>query len=179
MRKAFFYISFIVISCSTNIDEKIVELEHYSLSVPGEWFLVQTDGIDSKITMLITKSTDTIYLDYGQHVQGFSETIKVHSLESKVHFDSIDWPYRHEMIFSKNATVEERQGIYLDEYYRYDTIDGRQAKIMLPKVVGKGSTGIHFDSLNQKNEKFTIVGNNLDETVREKLQKVFYTVEFK
>lgn len=179
MKRSLFIVVFgIVIACSSSNQMKEEDFHDFSISIPSNWLKVSSSGIDSKVTVLVTNENDTIFINYGKTVGGFTETVVVNSLESKIHFDSIDWPYRHEMIFSKDAIIEERQGIYLREYYIYDSIKGKRAKIMLPKMVGRGSTGIHFDSLNKMGEKLTIVGNNLNQETQDQLYKSFYTISF-
>lgn len=168
----------ITLACSSSNQKKEVDFEDFSIIIPSNWLKVSSNGIDSKVSFLITDKNDTIFINYGKNVGGFTETVRVHSLQSRVHFDSINWPYRHEMIFSKDATIEERQGIYLKEYYQYDTINGKRAKIKLPKMVGKGSTGIHFDSLNKSGEKLTIVGNNLNRETQDQLYLSLYSIIF-
>lgn len=168
----------IIIACSSSNQKKEENFDGFSICIPDNWLKVSSNGIDSKVTVLVTNENDTVFINYGKSVRGFTETVIVNSLQSKIHFDSLDWPYRSEMIFSKDATVEERQGIFLREYYRYDTIDGKRAKIMVPKLFGKGSTGIHFDSLNRRGEKLTIVGNNLNQITQDQLYKSFYTISF-
>lgn len=179
--KYFFLCMFLIsLGCSYPSKEmQNIDLNKYSIKVPTVWSIYTKDGIDSRVTGLITHLGDTIYFQYGKGVTGFNKTVKVHSLQSKVHFDSIDWPYRNEMIFSKDATVEERQGVFLKGYYRYDSIDSKRAKIMLPKVTGHGSTGIHFGLINEHGDKLTIVGNDLNLAVEQQLYKAFYSIRFK
>lgn len=177
-RLLFLLIIGIVAACSPANRKKEEDFGDFSIRVPDNWSKVSKSGIDSKVTFLTTNALDTVFINYGNSIRGFNNTVKVHSLQSKIHFDSIDWPYRNEMIFSRDATTEERQGIYLNEYYRYDTINGKRAKIMLPKIAGSGSTGIHFDSLNARGENLTIVGNNLDQKVQDQLYESFYTIIF-
>ena len=174
-----FTFALLLTRCQDASKFRLVETEKFSITTPTEWRLVKIDGIDHSFTVLVTAQADTIYMNYGRDIEGFNETIKVHSMQAKAHFDSIDWPYRHEMVFSKDAVTEERQGIYLNEYYRYDTIGNKRAKVMLPKLAGLGHTGIYFDSINARGEQLVIIGENLDQATQDQLYQSFYTVGFK
>ena len=60
----------------------------------------------------------------------------------------------------------------------HETISGYRAKIVVPKVMGNGTTGIHFDNLGSQN-RFSLSGSNLTASQQENALKIFRTIKFK
>ena len=58
----------------------------------------------------------------------------------------------------------------------YETIDGYQAKIVTPTIVGSGVTGVYFGNVG--NERLTIIGNNLTSSQQTTALQIFHTIEF-
>lgn len=63
----------------------------------------------------------------------------------------------------------------------YETIGSYRAKIVVPKVMGNGTTGVYFDDLGDKIQKtkFNISGQSLNESQQETALKIFRTLKFK
>lgn len=59
----------------------------------------------------------------------------------------------------------------------YQTIDGHRAKIVTPKVVGKGTTGVYFDDLGNNN-RLTLYENDLTADQQATALKIFSSVVF-
>jgi len=59
----------------------------------------------------------------------------------------------------------------------YETIDGFRAKIVVPKVMGSGTTGVHFESLGGY-DKLTLSTKDLSPIVQDIALKIFRTIEF-
>jgi hypothetical protein len=176
------FISALLIGCSESSQfERYSKIEYgiFSIDIPSSWSQFSEHGIDSEVLGIVTDKYDTINIHSGIYTPDFEDPVQIFSLRDKIHFDSISWPYVDEMIFSSNSVVEERQGAYLNEYYLFDTIDGKRAKIMLPKIVGQGAMGIHFDSLNTNGDDMMIYTSNLDSLAQMQLYKSFMTIRFK
>ncbi len=60
----------------------------------------------------------------------------------------------------------------------YETIGGYRAKIVEPKVVGSGITGIYFGDLGNQN-RFNLYGNDISSSQKETVLKIFRTIKFK
>lgn len=76
-----------------------------------------------------------------------------------------------------NSLAEDSDPTYL---VTYETIDGRRAKIVIPKVTGNGTVGVYFGDLDgEQKTKFQISGQNLNASQREIVLKMFYTLKFK
>ena len=66
----------------------------------------------------------------------------------------------------------------------YETIDGYKAKIVVPKVVGSGTTGVYFGDLGGGGDgiekiKLQVSGYNLTASQQEIALKIFHTLKFK
>lgn len=62
----------------------------------------------------------------------------------------------------------------------YETIGGYKAKIVVPKIVGNGTTGVYFDDLGGEIQKtrLQISGYNLTAFQQETVLKIFRTIKF-
>lgn len=62
----------------------------------------------------------------------------------------------------------------------YEDIDGHRAKIVVPKVVGDGTTGVHFADVNDIRQgiRLTIYSDGLNTLQQENALKIFRTVKF-
>ena len=58
----------------------------------------------------------------------------------------------------------------------YETIDGKKAKIVIPKTTGKGITGIYIDNIG--GSRFNLIGDNLTASQQEIALKIFRTLRF-
>jgi hypothetical protein len=81
--------------------------------------------------------------------------------------------------------VESRMGIDPDRYkknnIRWDTIDGRKAKIVYPIKSGIGITGVYVDSLwvsGSDVDRFNLYGENLKPENERKVLEVLRTLKF-
>jgi hypothetical protein len=169
----------VLVSCKQNHqDKKTLEFSAFTIEVPETWRHVRYDGIDSGIDQILTDGGDSINVEYGNHSAAFDDVIKVYSLKDKAHFDSINWPTQGK-IFSKSPVVDEMQGIYMQEYYMYDTIDSHRAKLMMPKKIGQGDIGVYFDSLDSKGNKLTLYGSRLDTMQHFAMLRAIESIQFK
>ncbi len=76
-----------------------------------------------------------------------------------------------------NSLVEDSDPNYT---VTYETIDGYQAKIVVPKVTGNGITGIYFDNLGSEGSQqtnFNIYGENFSPSQQETVLKIFRTLK--
>ncbi len=168
-------------SCQTkNVSEQAINLSFLTARAPNTWKVIQLQGIDSDVQGIVTDSGDTLFLDYGLYSDSFDDlVVPVRSFERKKIYDAAKFHYPGRMIFSKTPEIDEAQAIHLSEYFLYDTINGKRAKIVLPKRIGKGITGIHFPEVNQKGTRLTIYGRNLDTLQQFAAYKLFQSIHFR
>lgn len=60
----------------------------------------------------------------------------------------------------------------------YELIDGRNAKIVVPRTRGRGTTGVYFEHATYR-DKFNVYGQNLASVQQELALKAFRTIRFK
>ena len=66
----------------------------------------------------------------------------------------------------------------------YESIHGRRAKIVIPKTIGKGMTGVYFGDLGGgpltlSRTAFNLVGQNLSASQQQTALQIFRTLQFK
>ncbi len=168
-------ILFISISC--NKKEKTENFEQYSMVIPSNWEKIKLKGIDSNIYLILTDRGDSIFSDFGRYSQKFEETVKVFSKAQIVKYKALGMD-TEELYSSANPEIDQSQGTFLREYYYYDTIDGKIAKIKIPKKAPKGQTGINFDSVDSRKNSLTITAEDLSQEEQHLLLKSFTTIRF-
>ncbi|HEX8547985.1 MAG TPA: hypothetical protein VF691_13575, partial [Cytophagaceae bacterium] len=82
------------------------------------------------------------------------------------------------MIFSKTPDLDYKQGIYLNEYFYFDSIDCYKARFIIPKINQHGITGIYIDSISNS-VKMNLYGENLDSLNQLELLKALKTIKIK
>jgi hypothetical protein len=150
-----------------------VAFNNFSLIKPISWELVKLEGIDSQVGVLITENGDTINYEYGKNAQ------RIESNLLKVLPDNMFDEITDESIFrySKSPDLDQDLGIFLDEYFIFDSL--KNSRIQIPKQIGKGLTGFYSEKLNKDGDRLTIVGKNLKKEEQEELLKLFETITFR
>jgi hypothetical protein len=150
------------------------------MKVPSNWNTFKMNGIDSSIEGIITDTKDTIIVEIGKNVVKFNEVIIVNSIKERLRLDSIGWSKKalDEMKFSSEPKIDELQSIFLNEYYLYDTLDGKKSKFMLPKKIGDGLIGLYVDDVKE-DTRLSIYSKNLDTLQHFALYKAFLSIQFK
>jgi hypothetical protein len=166
-------------ACENYSRTEEVNFDKFSIMVPATWEQIDIKSIDSNVKGFKTDPGDTILIDYGRYANPFNEIIRVRSLDQRKLYDSLGIKYPSDMVFSENVEVEQLQAIYLREYFYYDTIDRKKAKLGFPKKVGEGFSLIHFPYVDNEGNKLSIYGNNLDSLTQIELKKALKTIKFK
>jgi hypothetical protein len=154
----------LIIGCTDHkpkADNQTLDFGSFSIVTPNGWTKIRAQGVDSYVGRIAIDNTDTIDFDLGWYSNKLTEPepqiIERSILKS---MDILDT--------SQFIIVDSRKGIDPDKFKRnnisWDTIDGRQAKIVYPIKSGIGTTGIYIDSLWQGGsevDKFNMYGKNL------------------
>lgn len=173
----------IVASCTQKKkqEHKGFVLGDLHLKIPISWHEIKFQGIDSDVSGIVTAKNDTIHLDYGWHSNsfeyGFDTTVNLYPLGHKKGYDSIGYKPKN-AIYSDNYQWDYAQGLYLREYYFYDTIDNRKAKLGFPKKIGNGYCLIHFPKVDNKGNKLSIYVENVDSTTQKQIYEMFRSIKF-
>ncbi|WP_202703795.1 hypothetical protein [Flavobacterium sp. UGB4466] len=163
-------------SCNQKDNFQEFGFDSFSISLPSSWKKIKTKGIDSNVNIIVTKNNDSIYFDLGQYSQEFNKTNKVFSKEQIRKYDSLKMNING-LHYSDTPEIDQAQGTFLKEYYYYDTINRKVAKIKVPKKYKLGETGIYFSKIN--NNALSIVGKNLNKEEQEILVESFKTIKLK
>lgn len=60
----------------------------------------------------------------------------------------------------------------------FETIDSQQAKLVVPKALGKGMVGVYFGSLSER-DRLTVEGTDLTANQQETALQIFRSIRFK
>ncbi|MFG4002092.1 hypothetical protein [Flavobacterium aquidurense] len=164
--------------CCTKENNNKADSSHYLIILPQDWKKINVPGIDSDVQIVITKNGDSIYFDFGKFSEKFDETNKVFSIAQIKKYKAMGMDTDN-LFFSNTPEIDQAQGTFLKEYYYYVTIDKVRGKIKVPKIIGKGEVGIYFDSIDNKNNRLSIIGKNLNENDQKDILKSFNTIKFK
>jgi hypothetical protein len=88
------------------------------------------------------------------------------------------YPGPNEALFSRNPEEDTKEAIFQKNYYLYDTINGIVVKIVQPKKIGDGVTGIYIPALKDSNS-VNIYANNLDSAHHIEALKMFHTIRYR
>lgn len=161
----------------------------FSMETPENWVYVKQRGIDSFVGKIAIGNNDTLYFDYGMYSNDLEESFN-NGYYYIIDKDSIfipDWE------LSKLDTISEP--IYkffarggenkLKEFMKdtsyYETINGLKAKIVTPKKIKTGTTGVFFENtrIDRKGMRFQISGYNLKKKNHKAFLKAIKTLKFK
>jgi hypothetical protein len=87
-------------------------------------------------------------------------------------------PSPKEVVFTNTPDEDNLQNIFQDNFYMYDSVNGLLAKIVLPKKVKRGVTGLYIPDLKDGNS-FSIYARSLDSVSQGKALQMFQTIKYK
>ncbi len=156
-----------------------IDFGSFSALSPSNWRKIDLKGVDSDVYGLVTDKNDTLFIDYGKNSDSFNEVVEVRSLERKAEYDSVKFRYPPSMVFSENAEIDQAQGIYLKEYFFYEEIDGKKAKLGFPKITHNGRCLLHISKADNNGNKLSIYVNNVDEETQKEIYAFFKSITIK
>ncbi|WP_133163377.1 hypothetical protein [Siphonobacter curvatus] len=134
--------------------------------------------MDSAAGNIITSKNDTIRIDYGRYSDPFEEVIPVISLAMARELDSLGIEYVPGAVVSIRPQIDQDQGLYLKEYYYYEDIDDKRAKIGIPKNSGQGRMSIHFYKVDSFGNKLSMSVSNIDSDIQIEILNMFKSIRF-
>jgi hypothetical protein len=170
-------------SCKENEKKQDITISNtLVISVPDEAKFVQGKGIDSYVAYVINNN-DTLHIEHGRKgiINSFySISPPVFPMEQKqgVIERAGNEPSVDEVIFSEYPEEDKEQKIFDKNYFMYDTISGIVVKVVQPKRIGEGITGLYIPKLKDGNS-FSIFGVNLDSTAHQNALQIFKTIRYK
>jgi hypothetical protein len=171
----------------SNDGTKLLDYKHFTIRVPKSWKRVDAKGIDSYVGEIHIDSNTIINFDLGWYSNSLSEgrSTTYYSVESgKVYVpdssikqnleDPTHWKYYGK---ADSSTLEKLKR----ERIAWLNISNYRAKLITPKRIGLGTTGIYIDSLwnaGNSNDRFQMNGKNLTLTQQQQFIKAIKTLKF-
>lgn len=153
------------------------------IDVPERMKFKEEKGIDSYVAYLIGEKNDTFHIEYGKKgiifdLHSVSPPIFPLNQRETVIKASGREPSPDEVIFSKYPDEDREQKIFDRDYFLYDTINQIVVKIVQPKKLGNGITGLYIPELRNGNS-FSIYAKNLDSISHRNALMMFRTLSYK
>jgi hypothetical protein len=150
----------------------------FTLEVPYKWQQVKQNGIDSYVGAIAVDNKDTLYFDLGMYSNTLTEPniqVITRQMVEENNLDSSDFIVVKD-IMSMNIDAD----LYRKQNVSWDTIDNRRAKIVFPRISGKGITGVYIGSLwgDSSKVRFNLHGSNLKAQTEQDLLKAIKTLRF-
>lgn len=175
-------LSFLILLNCENSKTKKEDFNVFEIEIPKTWKKIKLKGIDSNVGAIITDKNDTIFYDYGLYSNDLTENPiiidkKMLSFikESNKNFDK-----------SEFIVVSNLDSVNIENYKLNNEtnaiISNLNCKIINPKKIGNGITGIYFPNVKKSDSKiikFNLIGTNLNEDNNELLLQAFHTIKFK
>ncbi|MEI6950783.1 hypothetical protein V9K67_26610 [Paraflavisolibacter sp. H34] len=162
-------------------DTKTMDFGSFTIETPKSWTPIKEKGFDSYIGKIAMDNKDTLSFDlgwYSNKLYEYDQAILDSSLMGSIDTSFVD---TSSVIF-----VQDRMRVDLDRYRHnnvlWDTIDGREAKIVYPRRSGIGTTGVYIDSLwasGSDVDRFNLYGENLKPENEKKVLKALRTLKFR
>jgi hypothetical protein len=178
-------LSTIFLACKSNTDineSQIIKVANLTLRVPSSFRYMKGKGVDSYVAYIVNSTNDTLLIEYGRpriiyNLFDGGPVAKLRS-EKKAYEEIKGRPTDPELfVYTGTPSDDNAEGVFLENYYRYDTINGLLAKIVQPKKIGHGITGILIAELPDSNA-VSVYGRNLDSAAHKEALEVFETVRY-
>lgn len=185
MRKEWFLSFLFLAACNESVinKEKPIKIGNVLLVLPDSTKIIEKKGIDSYNSFFVLGSRDTFNIEYGLHGIIYSLYVSsphVFPLSDKEKLTQLNGkaPTDEEALFSEYPVEDEGQKIFDKNYYVYDTINSIVVKIIQPKRIGNGMTGLYVPKL-KNGYSLSIYAKNLDSATHTKALNIFKTLRYK
>lgn len=185
MQIKFLSFSLLVLLFSCNLRSKkykeIVINNIISITVPEDYALTEKKGIDSYVFELKNKKGVLFKGDLGIYPHRLTDPnfpvfdIKLRDSILKRTPDSLKSNTVH---FSEYPDEDYEQRIFAKEFYTYDTVNNIVLKLVQPKIIGQGVTGLYVPKLKDGNS-LVIYTDNLDSAGHQNALQMFRTLKYR
>ncbi|WP_293942834.1 MULTISPECIES: hypothetical protein [unclassified Sphingobacterium] len=171
-------LTILIVGCIDPSRTKTMDFGLFTLEVPYKWQQVKQNGIDSYIGAIAVDNTDTLYFDLGM----YSNTLTEPNIEviTRQMMEENDLDSSRFVVVKDIMSMNIDADLYRKQNVSWDTIDNRRAKIVFPRISGKGTTGIYIGSLwgDSSKVRFNLCGADLKAQTEEDLLKAIKTLRF-
>ena len=170
--------------CCTNDQRQLKEVNlnnTLSMTIPKDWEIKEKQGIDSYAFEITNSRGLTLHGDLGRYSTQLLEPsfpvfdIKLKDSLLKRTSNQLNLNTVH---FSENPEEDNDQRIFSKQFYIYDTINSIVVKLVQPKKIGDGMTGIYVPKLKDGNS-LSIYAENVDSLEHMEILRIFKTIKFK
>ncbi|MDF2477078.1 MAG: hypothetical protein K0S24_2561 [Sphingobacterium sp.] len=170
----------LVIGCKYPTRTKTMDFGLFTIEVPYKWQQVKQDGIDSYVGAIAVDNTDTLYFDLGMYSNTLTELnieVITRQMMEESATESSDYIIVKDMPI---LDLDLDADLYRKQNVSWDTIDNKRAKIVFPRISGKGMTGVYIGSLWGASSKvrFNLHGSTLKAQTEADLLKAIKTLRF-
>ncbi len=165
--------------------EKKMDFGPFSMEVPANWKYITARGIDSFVGKIALDANDTLIFDYGYYSNSLNEDLGFIITKDSV-FEEIRNPNINDTLNPYiSKFYAKRDTLNLEKLYKtqnfFEMINNLKVKIVTPKKVGIGLTGIYFEntSTKRKGTRLQISGYNLSADNQKSFLKAMRTIKFK
>ncbi|WP_139325963.1 hypothetical protein [Chryseobacterium sp. RU33C] len=156
-----------------------MDFRSFKLQAPKDWSKLKLGAYDSNAGIIITKNNDSIFYDYGPYSYTLEENVTIINRKdfNKLLAVNPKADTTQFIVIDKNVNRED----FVKSKITYKKIDGYKVKILEPKQVGKGITGVYIDSLKTGSIgkiRFNLYGTNLKKESQVELLKAIHTLQF-
>ncbi len=171
-------LTILAIRCKDPSRTKRMDFGLFTLEVPYKWQQVKQNGIDSYVGAIAVDNTDTLYFDLGMYSNTLTEPniqVITRPMIEEYNLDSSNFIVVKDMM-SMNIDAD----LYRKQNVSWDTIDNKRAKIVFPRISGKGTTGVYIGNLwgDPSKVRFNLHGSNLKAQTEQDLLKSIKTLRF-
>lgn len=171
----------------SNDGTKLLDYKYFTIRVPKSWKRVDVRGIDSFVGRIDIDSTTTISFNMGWYCDTLSEGRRTnyYNIESGDIYtpdrsfkqnpdDPTHWKYFGKADSNTVENLRRNRATWV-------AIDHYKAKLITPKMVGIGTTGIYIDSLWKTGDNadgFVLSADNLTAKQQQQLIAAIKTLKF-
>jgi hypothetical protein len=185
-KNALFSFLIVLSSChlrsNTNIvTSKTISIGRITMEIPNSFKFTKGSGVDSYVAYILNEKNDTFQIEYGKKriIYGLFDYPPVAwpiGLKASMDTSSDRKVSSSEVMFTKYPDEDNREGVFLKDYYRYDTVGPLIVKIVQPKRIGDGKTGMFAGDLPDSN-CLSIYAINLDSARHIEALQIFHTIK--
>ncbi|WP_367331403.1 hypothetical protein [Sphingobacterium multivorum] len=173
-------LTILVTGCKDPSRTKTMDFGLFTLEVPYKWQQVKQNGIDSYVGAIAVDNNDTLYFDLGMYSNSLTEhniEVITRQMMEESATDSSDYIIVKDMPI---LDLDLDADLYRKQNVSWDTIDNRRAKIVFPRISGKGTTGVYIGNLwgDSSKVRFNLHGSNLKAQTEQDLLKSIKTLRF-
>lgn len=158
--------------------------ESFTLEIPKSWREIEVKATDSDIMVFVNSLNDTITSDYGRYSNSLNEelpTVFTENDYSKLSDEEKNKLKKDDFLVIENYDNYNPNNLYKSTSAMYK-IDNKNAKVVVPKISGKGIAGVYFDKLSAGENnvmKLNMYGQNVNKITETEILNAVSTIKFK